>query len=309
MSSKTRIHRYFCCSSSPTFLIHICNRCDVSDSSRGSYHRIHTHSTTAPRDSPISNIISKIKADIRNLLMAPFSKSEIPIEDDSADDILDVLGYQSELTRSRSTLQVAFMSFVLAAVPYGLATTLYYPLVGGGPVSVIWGWIGVCSIMACLAVSLGEITSVYPTAGGVYYQTFMLSPTWCRNVAAWICGWSYFLGNMLITLSVNFGTTLYLIGCINIFTDSEGNGIFPAKQYETVLIFFGITIVCNATSSLGNKWLPLLDVSDSMFSSTRLTFLDICCFLDLYWSHCYYRMYTCYRKRRSSQRSICFWSL
>src|SRR5258708_7708665 len=54
----------------------------------------------------------------------------------SADDLLGVLGYQSELTRSRSTLQVAFMSFVLASVPYGLSTTLYYPLIGGGPVAV-----------------------------------------------------------------------------------------------------------------------------------------------------------------------------
>src|SRR4051794_20857071 len=49
------------------------------------------------------------------------------------DNLLAAMGYKSELVRSRSTLQVAFMSFVLASVPYGLATTLYYPIVGGGP--------------------------------------------------------------------------------------------------------------------------------------------------------------------------------
>lgn len=178
----------------------------------------------------------------------------------SADDMLAVLGYQSELTRSRSTWQVTFMSFVLASVPYGLATTLYYPLIGGGPVAVIWGWVGVCLIILCVAISLGEITSVYPTAGGVYYQTYMLSPPWCRNITAWICGWAYTLGNMTITLSVNFGTTLFIIGCVNIFTDGAGNPVWNATTYQTWLLFVAITLLCNAISSLGNKWLPILDV-------------------------------------------------
>jgi amino acid permease len=95
---------------------------------------------------------------------------------ESADQLLEHLGYKAELCRNRSTLQVAFMSFVLASIPYGLATTLYYPLIGGGPVNIIWGWVAVSLIIICVAASLGEITSVYPTAGGVYYQAFMLSP-------------------------------------------------------------------------------------------------------------------------------------
>lgn len=182
-------------------------------------------------------------------------------EPGTADDLLNVLGYQSELVRSRSTFQVTFMSFVLASVPYGLATTLLYPIAGGGPVAVVWGWCAVCAIVMCLAVSLGEITSVYPTAGGVYYQTFMLSPPSMRRITAWICGWAYALGNVIITLSVNFGTTLFFIACINIFQNDAGEGIFAAKPYQYYLIFVAITLICNAISALGNKWLPLLDVS------------------------------------------------
>lgn len=180
--------------------------------------------------------------------------------DEQADELLNILGYQAELVRSRSTFQVAFMSFVLASVPYGLATTLLYPIAGGGPVAVIWGWCGVCAIILCLAVSLGEITSVYPTAGGVYYQTFMLSPPHYRKITAWICGWSYTLGNIIITLSVNFGTTLFFVGCINIFQDENGEGIFAAETYQYYLIFLAITLTCNAISALGNRWLPILDV-------------------------------------------------
>jgi hypothetical protein len=179
----------------------------------------------------------------------------------SADDLLEAMGYASELTRNRSTLQVAFMSFVLASIPYGLATTFFYPLVGGGPANIIWGWVAVSIIILCVAISLGEITSVYPTAGGVYYQTFMLSPPWCRKITSWICGWSYVVGNITITLAVNFGTTLFFIACINVFESEPGVGIFQAETYQIFLIFVGITLLCNAVSALGNKWLPLLDVS------------------------------------------------
>jgi amino acid permease (GABA permease) len=180
---------------------------------------------------------------------------------DSADQLLENLGYKPELSRNRSTLQVAFMSFVLASIPYGLATTLYYPVVGGGPVNIIWGWVLVSLIIICVASSLGEITSVYPTAGGVYYQAFMLAPARWRRVASWICGWLYLVGNITITLSVNFGTTLFFIGCVNVFEDADGNPVLEGTTYQTYLIFLGITLLCNAVSALGNKWLPLIDTA------------------------------------------------
>ncbi|KAI1505913.1 amino acid/polyamine transporter I [Biscogniauxia marginata] len=177
----------------------------------------------------------------------------------SADELLASLGYTPELSRNRSTLQVAFMSFVLASIPYGLATTLSYPLIGGGPVNIIWGWLAVSLIIICVAASLGEITSVYPTAGGVYYQAFMLAPPNWRRVAAWTCGWLYVVGNVTITLAVNFGTTLFLIACINVFETSSGEAVLAGDAYQAFLIFLGITILCNLVSSLCNRWLPILD--------------------------------------------------
>lgn len=94
----------------------------------------------------------------------PYSKEDFPGRDsrssEPADDLLEALGYTQQLARSRSTLSVTFMSFVLASVPYGLSTTLIYPLTGGGPSCIIWGWVAVCLFMICVAASLGEITSV-----------------------------------------------------------------------------------------------------------------------------------------------------
>jgi amino acid transporter len=163
-----------------------------------------------------------------------------------ADDLLQAMGYKSELVRSRSTFQVAFMSF--------------YPIACAGPVGIIWGWLGVSLIILCVAASLGEITSVYPTSGGVYYQTFMLSPPSYRRIASWICGWAFVVGNITITLAVNFATALFLGACINVFESEPGVGIFAGENWQVYLIFLAITLLCNTISALGNRWLPWLDV-------------------------------------------------
>jgi len=193
-----------------------------------------------------------------------------------ADNLLAAMGYKSELVRSRSTLQVAFMSFVLASVPYGLATTLYYPIVGGGPTNIIWGWLAVSLIIMCVAASLGEITSVYPTSGGVYYQTYMLSSPSYRKIASWICGWCFVVGNITITLSVQFATALFIVACINIFESAPGVGILAGKPYQIYLIFLGITLFCNLVSAFGNKWLPLLDTFAIFWTFAGVLAIIIC---------------------------------
>jgi amino acid transporter len=193
----------------------------------------------------------------------------------SADQLLTSLGYTPELSRNRSTLQVAFMSFVLASIPFGLSTTLIYPLVGGGPVNIIWGWVAVSLIILCVAASLGEITSVYPTAGGVYYQAFMLAPPHWRRVAAWICGWLYVVGNVTITLSVNFGTTTFLVGCINVFGTDESPAL-SGEPYQVFLIFLGITLLCNAISSLLNRWLPVIDTFAIFWTFAGVIAIMVC---------------------------------
>ncbi|KAJ6084660.1 Amino acid/polyamine transporter I [Penicillium sp. IBT 16267x] len=186
--------------------------------------------------------------------------AEEGITSTKADRTLEEFGYTPELARNRSIWQVTFMCFILSSVPYGLCTTLYYPLAAGGPANIIWGWVLVSFLILCVAISLAEITSVYPTAGGVYYQTFVLSPVWCRRVTAWICGWSYVAGNITITLAVNFGVTLLFIACLNVFEKAPGVGLTDDFQaYQTFLIFLGITLLTHAISGFGNKWLPMLE--------------------------------------------------
>lgn len=195
----------------------------------------------------------------------------IHYDDLLADAELEGFGYTPELSRNRSTWQVMFMIVILASVPFGLSSTMMYSMAGGGPSTMIWGWVIVATIMLCVGTSLAEITSVYPTAGGVYYQTFALSPPWCRRAVAWICGWSYMAGTITITLAVNFATSLFLVECLNMFQDSSGNGITADFQaYHTYLIFLCITLLCNSISAFGNRWLTYLEVFDAPFLHSQV---------------------------------------
>ncbi|KAJ5313103.1 hypothetical protein PENANT_c018G08864 [Penicillium antarcticum] len=199
------------------------------------------------------------------------------VDTTNADRTLEDMGYKPELARNRSIWQVTFMCFILSSVPYGLSTTLYYPLAAGGPANVIWGWVIISFLILCVAISLAEITSVYPTAGGVYYQTFVLSPLWCRRVASWICGWSYVAGNITITLAVNFGTALLFVACLNVFEKSPGVGITDDFQtYQTFLIFLAITLLTHAISAFGNKWLPWLETFAIFWTLAGLVAIIVC---------------------------------
>jgi len=235
-----------------------------------------------------------IEGETRRPSRVSIGRSETGPDMAKADRTLEDLGYTPELARNRSIWQVTFMCFILSSVPYGLSTTLYYPLVAGGPANIIWGWVLISFLILCVAISLAEITSVYPTAGGVYYQTFVLSPLWCRRVASWICGWSYVAGNITITLAVNFGTTLLFVACLDVFEKAPGVGITDDFQaYQIFLIFLGITLLTHAISAFGNKWLPWLEVCGPAcpisWSCTNYCRVDFRHFLD-------YRRLDCHRR-------------
>lgn len=65
----------------------------------------------------------------------------------------------------------------------------------GGPVTMTYGWIFVCCVSLCIAASLGEICSVYPTSGGVYYWSAMLSTPKYQAFASYLTGWLGTVGN------------------------------------------------------------------------------------------------------------------
>ena len=79
---------------------------------------------------------------------------------------LEALGHKGELQRNFSFLSMLGLAFAILNSWTALSASLSLALSSGGSTSVTWGLItaGVCNL--CLAASLAEFLSAYPTAGG-----------------------------------------------------------------------------------------------------------------------------------------------
>jgi len=80
----------------------------------------------------------------------------------------------------------------------------------------------------------------------------MLSAPSYRKLTSWITGWAFVVGNITITLAVQFGTALFYVACIQLFGD------YFTETYQIYLLFVAITVLCSCISTFGNRYLPIL---------------------------------------------------
>ncbi|TVY53788.1 Polyamine transporter TPO5 [Lachnellula cervina] len=174
-----------------------------------------------------------------------------PANPDSA---LENMGYKSELPRSLSMMSILGLSFAIMAVPFGLSTTMAISLTDGQSVTVLYGWIFVSIISLCIAASLAEICAVFPTAGGVYYWSAMLSTKEYAPIVSWVDGWLGLVGNWTVTLSINFSGAQLILSAISLWNED-----FAATQWQTVLMFWAVMAVAFSVNVFGAKYLDLIN--------------------------------------------------
>lgn len=193
-------------------------------------------------------------ADTSSSASAPVAGATTGANDAAANDALAKMGYKSELPRSLSMLSVLGLSFAIMAVPYGLSTTFYITLSNGQSVTIIWGWVLLSFLSVAIAASLAEICSVYPTAGGVYYWSALLSaPRWAP-IASWITGWLTLVGNWTVTLSINFGGAQLILSAISLWNED-----FVANAWQTILCFWACMLVCYLINVFGSRYLDQIN--------------------------------------------------
>ena len=111
-------------------------------------------------------------------------------KDGRPDDVeLQHLGYTPQLIRTRSLYTLLFQSLAIVAVPFGEGTALLSAVIGGGQLAYFVGWIVVSILDQCIAMSLSELASRFPTAAGPYYWSFQLSKGRGREALSFFTGW------------------------------------------------------------------------------------------------------------------------
>lgn len=100
------------------------------------------------------------------------------------------------------------LSFSIISVLTGAILLYGYGLKFAGPVINSVGWPIVSLLTLCVAASMAELASAYPTAGGLYFWAFRLGGRgW-----AWSTAWLNLLGQVTITAGINWAAAIYLIG-------------------------------------------------------------------------------------------------
>ena len=116
------------------------------------------------------------------------------------------LGYKQELSRTWSAFTNFAISFTIISVLAGCFTAFGFAWLNGGPVAVSIGWPVLCLLIFCVAFSMAELTSAYPTAGGPYW--------WAHDLGgkgwSWMTGWFNIAGLLGIVASVAYGAAIFL---------------------------------------------------------------------------------------------------
>ena len=168
-------------------------------------------------------------------------------------DSLTALGYTPELQRNRSLFTLLFQTLAIAAIPYGEGGPLISAIYGGGQLSIFVGWLVVLVLDECVALSLSELASRYPTSAGPYYWSFQIAKR-SKTVLSFITGWIWLIGNWTITLSVNFGMASLISATIAMYHPD-----FAANDWQLLLIFYAICLITFVICTFGNKFLPMTD--------------------------------------------------
>ena len=81
----------------------------------------------------------------------------------------------------------------------------------GGPVAFLYGFIICVACNLCITSSLGELASVWPTAGGQYHWAYALASDKWKASTSFIVGWTNIAGWLtLITTEAFFSGMLWL---------------------------------------------------------------------------------------------------
>jgi amino acid permease len=88
---------------------------------------------------------------------------------DADDQLLASLGYRAELKREFSYFTVFGQSFGAMGIAPAIAESMIFSLGSAGAVGMVWTYLVGCLLLIPVALSLGELGSSMPTAGGLYY--------------------------------------------------------------------------------------------------------------------------------------------
>lgn len=128
---------------------------------------------------------------------------------------LHSMGYAQELSRRMSGFSNFAISFSIICILAGGITTFAVGFSGAGGAGIGIGWLIGGAFALIVSLSMGQIASSYPTAGGLYHWSSILG----GRLWGWATAWFNLLGLIFVVSSVDAGV-------FQLFRDLIVQGIF-----------------------------------------------------------------------------------
>ncbi|KAI9841822.1 MAG: hypothetical protein M1837_000368 [Sclerophora amabilis] len=126
------------------------------------------------------------------------------------------MGYTQDMQRNFSVWSVLGVGFSLTNSWFGISAALITGIKSGGPILIVYGIILIALISTCVGISLSELASALPNAGGQYFWANELAPKQYANFASYLTGWFSWAGSMFTSASVALAVGSAIMGCIQL---------------------------------------------------------------------------------------------
>ncbi|RAL64633.1 hypothetical protein DID88_001666 [Monilinia fructigena] len=149
-------------------------------------------------------------------------------------------------------------------------TTFSYPIMSGGSAAAVWCWLISGAGCMCIALSVAELVSAYPTSGGLYFTISRLVPeVWVPSLS-WVTGWLNLLGQVAGVASSQYGASQMLLAAVAIGKDFD----YVITANTTVGVMAGLMVLTGLVNSLSTYWMEKMTKSYVIF---HVLVLVSCC--------------------------------
>jgi len=190
-------------------------------------------------------------------------------EHDKSEDVkvLHSMGYAQELQRSMSRFSNFAISFSIICILSGGINSFAQAISSIGGAGAGIGWIFGCLISGMFALSMAQIASAFPTAGGLYHWASILG----NRFTGWLTAWLNLLGLITVMGAINIGTALFFQGTFGSYFGME------ASAGHVVAFVTLITVIQALFNHLGIKVTTFLtDISGYIIFATTAALVVAC---------------------------------
>jgi amino acid transporter len=158
---------------------------------------------------------------------------------------LHSMGYAQELMRRMSGFSNFAISFSIICILAGGITSFQMGLCSVGGASIGIGWPLCCAFSLCIALTMGQVASAFPTAGGLYHWSSILGGRgW-----GWATAWFNLVGLVTVLAAINVGAYLFIMSSLGPLFGVDLNTMDPIQKALVQAV--GVTVI-TGTQALFN---------------------------------------------------------